>query len=116
MIANIFRKHLKEFDITDSQLSILFFVTKSQNVNQKSISDFLISEKSTVNRNLKRLTDKGLISFNKRHLDTTREGKQLLERIIPSWNHAMKEVKEIIGDEGEIALDTMYSKLKGHIC
>ncbi len=117
MIANIFRKHLKSFEITDSQLSILFFVTKSKNVNQKSISDFLVSEKSTVNRNIKRLTNKGLISFEKHSLTTTEKGKQLLESIVPSWENAMKEVKEIIGKEGEDALNAIHSTLKNHnIC
>ena len=116
IIANVFRKHLKEFDITDSQLSILFFVTKSKNVNQKGISDFLISEKSTINRNIKRLIDKEFISFEKSYLHTTKSGKQLLERIIPSWDNAMTEVKEIIGKEGEDALNTIHSKLKNHTC
>lgn len=112
MIANIFRKHLSEFGITDSQLSILFFVAKSKGVKQKSISEFLVSEKSTVNRSMKRLIDKGLISVIKYTISTTEKGNQLLERIIPRWENAMEEVYDKIGPEGEDALNNIYNKLK----
>ncbi len=111
IIANIFRKHLKEFEITDSQLSILFYVTKSKEVNQKKLSDFLVSEKSTISRNINRLIDKGFLTFDNRYLKTTEKGKELLERIIPSWGKAMKEVNEILGKAGEAALNKIHSKL-----
>ncbi|MEE9430957.1 MAG: MarR family winged helix-turn-helix transcriptional regulator [Melioribacteraceae bacterium] len=111
IIANIFRKHLKDFGITDSQLSILFYVTKSKEVNQKNICDFLVSEKSTTNRNINRLLDKGYLSIDKHYLITTENGKELLERIIPSWENAMEEVNEIIGKDGEDALNKIHSKL-----
>lgn len=112
IIANIFRKHLSEFGITDSQLSILFFVTKTKNVNQKGISDFLVSEKSTINRNIKRLIDKEFIAVDQYTIRTTEKGKKLLEKIIPNWETAMKEVYDKIGRDGEVALSKIHNKLK----
>lgn len=116
MIANIFRRHLKEFDITDSQLSILFFVSKKENPNQKQIADFLATEKSTVNRNIKRLITRQYISFSEQKLALTSNGKELLERLIPSWENAMNEVNAILGDEGEQALNNIYTKLNERQC
>ena len=112
IIANIFRKHLKESNITASQLSILFIVTKEENVNQKKLSDFLYSEKSTINRNIKRLLESNYISYkNNRVLITTEKGKSFLESVIPQWDKAMKEVRQILEKEGEDALNIIQSKL-----
>jgi len=112
IIANIFRKHLKESDITDSQLSIMFFVAKSTNVTQKNISDFLIMEKSTVNRNIKRLLDKKYLKFeNNTLLNTTNLGNEALEYIIPKWNKAMHEAEEILGKAGLTSLNLLQTKL-----
>lgn len=112
IIANIFRKHLQESDITNSQLSILFFVAKSKNVTQKEISQFLIMEKSTVNRNIKRLLNKEYID-SKVHsaINTTNKGNELLENIIPLWNKAMSEAEEVLGKAGLSSLNILQSKL-----
>ncbi|WP_420603567.1 MarR family winged helix-turn-helix transcriptional regulator [Flagellimonas sp.] len=112
IIANIFRKHLKPFDITDSQLSILFVVTKGSSITQKRISELLYLEKSTVNRNLTRLIDKNYISTNSdSFLFTTESGQAFLESIIPHWNNAMTEVRGILGTNGENAINLILSKL-----
>ncbi|WP_420320891.1 MarR family winged helix-turn-helix transcriptional regulator [Flagellimonas sp.] len=112
IIANIFRKHLRPFGITDSQLSILFVVTKASAVNQKRLSEKLYMEKSTVNRNLKRLTDKNYISMDgTSFLFTTEKGKAFLEGVIPHWNNAMAEIREILDQDGENALNLILGKL-----
>lgn len=111
-IANIFRTYLKPFDITDSQLTILFVLSKRQDLNQKKLSDITILEKSTLNRNLKRLFDKNYISkANLPILTLTLEGKQFVNRVIPEWEKAMKDVRALIHQDGEEALHLLYSKL-----
>jgi len=112
IIANIFRKHLRTFDITDSQLSILFVITKGKEVNQKKISDVLFLDKSTVNRNLKRLIEKKYISTkNYPLLIITDDGLKILEKLIPSWEKAMSETRQLLGQEGENALGLLTSNL-----
>lgn len=113
IVANVFRKHLKQFDITDSQLSILFIVTKAKAVNQKRIADALYLEKSTVNRNLKRLIDKGYITYIEgNQLRITDQGLQFLEQVIPHWDQAMEEIRAILNPDGETALNLIAFKLK----
>lgn len=112
IIANIFRKHLKPFGVTDSQLSILFVITKGNFVNQKRISEKLHLEKSTVNRNLKRLIEQQFIaSGNDPYLFTTENGKKFLEEVIPHWENAMAEVRAILEKDGENAINLILSKL-----
>ncbi len=112
IIANIFRKHLSPFNITDSQLSMLFVVGKMGGANQKQIADFMFLEKSTVNRNLKRLVKDGYLesggTFN---FVLTKDGHELLEKIIPHWKNAMKEAEDLMGKQGGNALDILTKKL-----
>jgi len=112
IIANVFRKHLKPFGITDSQLSMLFFITKAKNVSQKQIAERLFLEKSTVNRNITRLMDQQYLSTDSNKIiNTTEKGKQLLEKVIPRWNIAMKEIQSILGKEGVQAVNLILGKL-----
>lgn len=112
IVANIFRKHLIQHDITDSQLSILFVIGKTNGVNQKSISDFLFLEKSTVNRNLKRLLDKDYIKVeNKFDYKPTQLGHRFLEKVIPSWENAMSEISNLLGENGIESLDIIHNIL-----
>jgi DNA-binding MarR family transcriptional regulator len=114
LVANVFRKHLIPFNITNSQLSILFVITKVTGLNQKKIADLLFLEKSTVNRNLKRLFDHHYISYSENSfLTITHEGKEFLEKVIPYWDKAMDEIREILNVDGENALDLLSLRLSG---
>ncbi|HFC00744.1 MAG TPA: MarR family transcriptional regulator [Phaeodactylibacter sp.] len=112
IVANLFRKHLKPFNITDSQLSIIFVISKAKNSNQKKISELLYLEKSTVNRNLNRLLQKGVIAYTgKKELTLTKQGKQLLNAVIPHWEKAMTEIRILLNEDGENALNLLTKKL-----
>ena len=112
MIANLFRKHLKPFNITNSQLSILFVIIKGTAINQKKIADYLHLEKSTVNRNLDRLFQKKYI-FYKRDacLSLTPKGKAFLNKVIPSWEAAMEEANALLHKNGVNALNLVLEQL-----
>ena len=112
VISGIYRKHLKPFEITSSQLSILFISTKLKNVNQAKLSKILKLEKSTISRNMKRLLDRKLIKKDKSmNITITHVGKLLLEQIIPEWEKAKIETKETLKEEGEFALDLLVGNL-----
>ena len=112
IVANVFRQYLNPMGITDSQLSVLFITTKGQMINQARLSQMLYLDKSTVNRNIERLVQNGYIAFNdQKYLFTTSKGKDFLEKIIPQWDKAMEEIREILDDEGELALNVLFKKL-----
>ncbi len=112
IVANIFRKHLKPYDITDSQLTALLVITKVGDITQKNIADFLYLEKSTVNRNLKRLIDNEYIkNHSSTKYATTEKGRIFLESVIPQWHLAMDEVQDILGIEGVDALNQLENIL-----
>ncbi len=83
LTANVFRKYLKPFNVTDSQLTLLFILSKKKNLSQKALSEIALLEKSSLNRNLRRLIEANLISNgNKSELNLTTKGKNLVEKII----------------------------------
>ena len=99
-------------DITSSQMSVLFVVSKGKEVNQKKLGDVLNMDKSTVTRNLKRLFEKEWISKKGAHLVMTEQGLIALENILPAWQAAMVEIKSILGEDGQESLNTVVNKLK----
>ena len=112
MVSEIFRVRLLPFNITSSQLSILFIVAKMDNVTQNLLSEWLVLEKSTVSRNMKRLLDRKLIQKESgKTFSMTHDGKVLLEEIVPEWEEAMKEVRQKIKGEGEEALNLLITRL-----
>lgn len=111
LTANIFRRYLKPFNITDSQISLLFILSKKGGLNQKQLTGFMQIEKSTLNRNLKRLLERNYLSrANFPIIEITEEGKIFVNNIIPEWEKAMAEIREILNEDGEEALDLVLSK------
>ncbi|UTW61002.1 MarR family transcriptional regulator [bacterium SCSIO 12741] len=112
IVANLFRKHLQPFGLSNSQLTLLFVIHKAPEVNQKKLADVLIMEKSTVNRNLQRLLDHNWVAKQSdQTFELTETGKALVEEIIPHWQAAMTEIRAILQEDGESALDLVLKKL-----
>jgi len=87
IINNIFRKHLKQLNLSNSQVSILFVVSNKKTITQKELSDILYLEKSTVNRNIERLIKQGFLLQNRfKKIEITKNGVDKVKRIIPVWN------------------------------
>jgi len=110
--GTVFRKHLSPFGITSSQLSLLFILSKKQQLTQKQLSEFAILEKSSLNRNLKRLVERKLLSREQFPLiSITKDGKYFVDNIIPVWEKAMHEIKSKLGEDGQSALQTIHHNL-----
>lgn len=116
VIGNIFRKYLLPFDITDSQLTLLFILSKKNGLKQKELCDLTCLEKSSLNRNLSRLIDRQLISRD--HfpvISITQKGLSLVAEIIPGWRKAMEEAEELLGREGVQAVDLLAGRISKEI-
>ena len=65
LTATIFRKYIAPFDVTNSQLTLLFILSKNAGLTQKQLSDIAKLEKSSLHRNLKRLLDQEYLNKSK---------------------------------------------------
>ncbi len=109
--AGIFRKHLLPFNITNSQLSILFVTSKHQRLTQSILSEKLSLEKSSMSRNIRRLIESRFLAKDGQKIYLTQKGKVLLKKVIPHWQNAMQEIRAILEEDGEVALNSILSKL-----
>ena len=93
-------------------MSILFVISKHGIIAQKEVARILALEKSSLSRNLNRLLTEGLIEHtSSSQLTLTQKGLEKLERAIPHWNEAMKEIRSRLEDAGESALNTLVTQL-----
>ncbi len=112
LVSQIFRKYLLPFNITTSQLTILFIAAKKGTITQTFLSEVLYLEKSTVSRNMRRLLEQNyLVKATKKEINITTKGKKLLEQIIPEWEKAMTEIRTSLKQEGEEALNLVLGNL-----
>jgi len=113
LTANIFRKHIAPFGVTNSQLTLLFILSKNTVLNQKQLATIAKLEKSSLHRNLKRLIDKKYISLTDFPLlQLTDDGKKLVNSIIPEWEKAMAEIRGKIGVDGELSINHIHQNLQ----
>jgi DNA-binding MarR family transcriptional regulator len=97
IVNGVFRKRLKPFGITSSQLSMLFILSKKGKTSQRELADMLYLEKSSVSRNKRRLVTQGWVENEGLNLIIAKKGLSLLDQIIPAWDEAMDEIKLKLG-------------------
>jgi len=110
-----FRVFLKEYDITENQLTILFFLKAVNNIEQGEIGKKLILERSTVSRNIKLLEKNGLVKKSGDYrpiISTTPSGEALVKELQPKWENIMDNIFGQLGQNGITALEALEEKLK----
>ncbi len=112
IISGVFRKYLLTFNITNSQMSILFILAKKGGATQQELATQLYLEKSTISRNMKRLFDGTLIvKKSSKKIEITDAGKAFLEAVIPAWDKAMEESKALLTERGDEALTILLNQI-----
>lgn len=109
-----YRQKLKAFDITESQLSILFALKKLGKIEQGKIGEALVLERSTVSRNVKLLEKREIITRTSEYrpeIELTSKGDELVNTLIPIWETLMDDLMTKLGNEGLTPLEKLESKL-----
>lgn len=114
IVDSEFRIMLKNFGITESQLSILFALSKLGRTEQGKIGETLFLERSTVSRNVKLLENKAILSRTDAYrpeIELTNEGELLLQQILPVWESLMDNLCDKLGEDGLQGLKNLEEKL-----
>ncbi len=109
-----FRISLKEYDITESQLSILFVLRKLGKVEQGKIGEALVLERSTVSRNVKLLEKGGIVTRTldyRPEIELTSKGNKLINALIPIWEGLMDDLMGKLGVDGMDIIKSLENKL-----
>ncbi len=112
LTSGVFRKHLRPHGVSESQLSILFIAEGFGEIQQSALAARLHMEKSSMSRTLTRLFASGWVRRNAAGaLTVTPKGRKAIQNIRPSWEAAMREIRDRLGDEGEDALSLVLERL-----
>lgn len=115
IVDNHFRQAINDFNITENQMTILFFLYKKGKIEQGKIGELLVLQRSTVSRNIKLLEKENYLvkSVNYRpDIELTAEGYKLVKQLIPLWNEVMNELAIKLGPFGMATIGELEKKIK----
>lgn len=113
VVANHYDKHLKPTGLKGTQFTLLntIFMNPAASIGQ--LADVLGLDRTTLNRNLKPLEGKGLISSGSgkdprtRTLKLTNAGTKMLQNALPYWLEAQSGVLETVDHRIQRLMDDL---------
>ena len=115
VIDGYYRSCLKDFNITENQMTILFTLSKVGKIEQGKIGEALVLERSTVSRNIKLLEKKGYLTRTtdyRPEIELSKNGQELVIDLLPHWEKVMDTLTNLIGTESILQIQELERKLK----
>ncbi|WP_437397913.1 MarR family winged helix-turn-helix transcriptional regulator [Flagellimonas lutimaris] len=116
IIDAVYRKHLKENDVTPSQLSIMMLLYKIGMSEQHEVAEALHFETSSLTRILVRLINQGFVikkgAINRPIIGLTPTGIKKVKEVLPAWENAMDELHNRLGKTSVEAFSTFEEGFK----
>jgi len=112
---SFYKTKLSAFEITESQITILFILNETQKIEQGKIGQLLFLERSTISRNIKLLEKRKLLIKTLDYrpiIELTAKGKNLVDNILPIWNEIMNELKTKIEKKGFEIIKELENKFE----
>src|SRR5436305_9889492 len=104
VITNIYDEALRSLDLKVSQMNILVAAAKMGTARPIAVCEHLHLDVSTLSRNIERMKARGWLEVvpdedgRSQPFRLTPQGHKLLEKAIPAWGEAQKQVKKVLGD------------------
>lgn len=116
LVTRHYEHELRETGVTLAQFILLGAVAMEQPVSPNTLARRLDLEKSTLSRNLGRLTGLKLLVSEERSgggqlLRVTAKGLKLFQRAFPAWEKAQAEIMTRAGEDMVSLLDGMIAKM-----
>jgi len=115
--SKLYDDWLRPSGLRASQLAVLWAVLALEPVTARRIATAIVSDETTLSRNLKVLASDGLIELEpgedrrSRIVTLTRAGRRVLERALPLWDRAQEDVRSRMGTNSADALTRGLLKL-----
>lgn len=103
LVTRAYDDALRPSGLRATQFSILAVLAHAGTLNMSALAGALSTERTTLSRNLKHLSGKGLVDVTKgkdlrtRRVSITKRGREALNRAIPGWRKAQEETLEALG-------------------
>ena len=109
-----YRSGLKDFNITENQMSLLFVLHTAGKVDQGFLGKILHLERSSISRNINILIRNEYVTKNSEYRPQvllTNKGTNLVNKLIPLWENIMDNIVSEIGEEGVDMINKLEKKL-----
>ncbi len=114
IVDGYYRKCLVDFNITENQMTVLFVLSVSGKIEQGKVGEKLKLGRSTVSRAVRLLEKQNLIKRTAAYrpeVELTKQGENLVKKLIPVWEKVMDELAAKLGDSGMQIIGELESKL-----
>lgn len=104
IITNIYDDALRPLGLKVSQMNILVAAAKMGTARPVEVCEHLHLDVSTLSRNVERMKARGWLEVTSdedgrsQPFRLTPNGRKLLEKAVPAWSQAQRQVKKILGD------------------
>jgi len=115
IVDGYYRSSLKDFDITENQMTLLFVLNSKGTMDQGVLGKALALERSSISRNINVLQRNGYVAKNDEYrpqVFLTQKGTDLVKQLIPLWEKVMDNIILEIGDEGIDMINKLEQQLK----
>ena len=103
VVTNIYDDALRSLDLKVSQMNILVAAAKMGTARPSEVCEYLHLDVSTLSRNVDRMKARGWLEVvpdqdgRSQPFRLTRHGRKLLEKAVPAWGKAQRQVTEALG-------------------
>ena len=103
-VTALFDEVLNPIGLRATQLTLLAILSRTDNWTVTRLSQTLVMDRTTLTRNLKPMQEQGWVLIRKgedrrtRTLALSSKGRRLLEKAVPLWDKAQKEVMQRLGN------------------
>src|SRR3954454_4921881 len=104
VITNVYDGALRPLGLKVSQMNILVAAAKMGTARPVDVCKYLHLDVSTLSRNVERMKARGWLEIvaeedgRSQPFRLTPQGRKLLEKAVPAWEEAQKQVKKALGD------------------
>src|SRR5438445_2682997 len=104
VVTNIYDDALRSLDLKVSQMNILVAAAKMGTARPIEVCEYLHLDVSTLSRNVERMKARGWLEVvasedgRSQPFRLTPRGRKLLEKAIPAWSEAQRQVKKVLGE------------------
>lgn len=117
-VTQFYDEVLKPSGLTVAQLGLLRHLEMMEQTTISELAKIMRIDRTTLNRNMKPLSDAGLIGINPgkdsrtREIKLTKAGKDGVVKGWTLWGEAQSSLKEYMGEEDLVKLIQLLSKLE----
>src|SRR5215831_6251735 len=118
VVTNLYDDALRPLGLKASQLNLLVVTAKLGLARPAEVCDILQLDTSTLSRNVERMRAHGWLEVvpeedaRTQPFRLTAQGRRLIEKAVPAWEHAQRQATELLGSEGVALLDRAAKSLR----